>query len=308
MDTKQLFIKCTNCGHYEPVNKNLFAKILGGAVAGFGYWAWISFLFAGTGFALPICIAIMVGGVSLVAFADKVVGWLNKMYPCPECGKKVWVSVTYEEHMKEKELERREQQIKEKEQQLQEKDEIIRSKDEQIASFIAEKEKNSSKDNETLTRDDLKREFHTGICHAKNEIDIYVPKLGNGVFGTESFKQEVLGALERGCLIKIRCGFADKKDELERSRMQRSIDRFVSDGRFAAYHTAGQLRFKIDDAHAKLAIFDEDYYLIGSMNFLSNPGDDMLYNGQIRHKWEEIGEKSVNINNLYLYRGKYFNF
>ena len=55
-------IRCKNCGYKEKVNKDLFLKVIGGAVTGGGFWAWISYLLAGTGFALPLCIAIMVGG------------------------------------------------------------------------------------------------------------------------------------------------------------------------------------------------------------------------------------------------------
>lgn len=47
-------IRCKNCGYEEAVNKELFVKVLGGAVSGFGFWAWVSFLFAGTGFAMAI--------------------------------------------------------------------------------------------------------------------------------------------------------------------------------------------------------------------------------------------------------------
>ena len=50
-------IRCRDCGHSETMNKELILTLLGGAAAGFGFWAWVSFLFAGTGFAMPLCIA-----------------------------------------------------------------------------------------------------------------------------------------------------------------------------------------------------------------------------------------------------------
>ena len=59
-------IRCRSCSHSETLNKELIVTLLGGAVAGFGFWAWVSFLFAGTGFAMPICIALVVGGPALV--------------------------------------------------------------------------------------------------------------------------------------------------------------------------------------------------------------------------------------------------
>lgn len=91
-----VYIKCQNCGYYEEVNKKLFAKVIGGAVVGFGGYAWIAFLFAGTGFALPLCVAIVAGGVAMMAFADQIGEWLSKRYDCPECGKRNWKVLTGE--------------------------------------------------------------------------------------------------------------------------------------------------------------------------------------------------------------------
>ncbi len=88
-----MFIKCENCGHKERLNKELFVKILGGTVAGFGFWAWVSFLFAGTGFALAICIAIVTGGVAIAAYSTEIAAWLSKNYNCPICNHKNWTIV-----------------------------------------------------------------------------------------------------------------------------------------------------------------------------------------------------------------------
>lgn len=88
-----MYIKCEHCGHKEPLNKELFVKILGGITAGFGFWAWISFLFAGTGFALPICIAIFTGGLATAAFSNEIAAWLSKRYDCPICNRKSWTIV-----------------------------------------------------------------------------------------------------------------------------------------------------------------------------------------------------------------------
>ncbi len=81
---------CKHCGHEEEVNKHLFLKVLGGTVSGFGFLAWVTFFFAGTGFALPICIALVTGGVALAAFSDEIAAWLCENYECPSCGKKNW--------------------------------------------------------------------------------------------------------------------------------------------------------------------------------------------------------------------------
>ena len=43
--------------------KKLAAILGGSAVSGFGFYSWVTYLFAGTGFALPICATLVVGGV-----------------------------------------------------------------------------------------------------------------------------------------------------------------------------------------------------------------------------------------------------
>ncbi|WP_447759851.1 hypothetical protein [Aeromonas veronii] len=90
-------IKCLDCGHSEEVTADLFVKLIGGATAGFGFWAWTSFLFAGTGFAMAICIAIIGGGAAMLAYKDEIIDWLvNKGYACDGCGSQKWVAVSTE--------------------------------------------------------------------------------------------------------------------------------------------------------------------------------------------------------------------
>ncbi|ERP95050.1 hypothetical protein Q674_06300 [Acinetobacter sp. COS3] len=91
-------IRCRDCGHSETMNKELILTFLGGAAAGFGFWAWVSFLFAGTGFAMPLCIAIVVGGPALVAkYGDEIVEWLaNKGYTCKKCNGNKWMPISEE--------------------------------------------------------------------------------------------------------------------------------------------------------------------------------------------------------------------
>lgn len=86
-------IKCKNCGHQETADKELFVKIIGGAMPIGGFWAWRTYLFAGTGFALQIVFAIIVGGVAILVFKDEIVSWLvNKNYKCPKCNAVDWES------------------------------------------------------------------------------------------------------------------------------------------------------------------------------------------------------------------------
>ena len=88
-------IKCQNCGFTESTNKELIVKVLGAAMPTFGFFAWTSFLFAGTGFAMAICIAIIAGGPALLMYKDEIVKWLaSKGYKCPKCGHEDWVGVS----------------------------------------------------------------------------------------------------------------------------------------------------------------------------------------------------------------------
>lgn len=92
-----MHIQCQKCGHHQKVDKKLFANILGAVTAGFGYFAWVSFLFAGTGLAMPICIAIMVGGAGMLKYSNEIASWMSQYYPCPKCGAKNWKTVSEEE-------------------------------------------------------------------------------------------------------------------------------------------------------------------------------------------------------------------
>lgn len=84
-------IKCTNCGYAEETDKDFFVKLIGGAMPVGGFWAWTTYLFAGTGFAMAIVIAIIGGGVAMLIFKDEIVEWIiNNDYKCPNCGQVQW--------------------------------------------------------------------------------------------------------------------------------------------------------------------------------------------------------------------------
>ncbi|WP_045457059.1 hypothetical protein [Vibrio campbellii] len=84
------FIECKHCDYKEEANKSFFLKILGGGFVGGGFWAWVTFFFAGTGFAFAICVAIVTGGVALLAFSDEITHWVSERYDCPSCKKRNW--------------------------------------------------------------------------------------------------------------------------------------------------------------------------------------------------------------------------
>ena len=88
-----MLLKCKRCSYKEPINKRFFVKILGGGVAGFGFYAWVAYIFAGTGFALPICIAIVTGGIAIAAFSNEIAEWVSSRYECPNCKQKDWTIV-----------------------------------------------------------------------------------------------------------------------------------------------------------------------------------------------------------------------
>ena len=84
-------IKCRKCGHTEETNLGLFVQIIGGAMPVGGFWAWVTYLFAGTGFALPIVIAIITGGTAILVYKDQIVKWIiNRGFKCSECGSVDW--------------------------------------------------------------------------------------------------------------------------------------------------------------------------------------------------------------------------
>lgn len=84
-------IRCKKCDHSEKTTLGLFVKIIGGAMPLGGFWAWVTYLFAGTGFALPIVIAIITGGTAMLVFKDQIVQWLmNRGYKCSHCSGVDW--------------------------------------------------------------------------------------------------------------------------------------------------------------------------------------------------------------------------
>lgn len=235
MADKKLYIQCRNCGHQEEVNKEFFAKVIGGAVIGLGFKAWVGFLFAGTGLALPICVAIITGGALLIANAKKVIHWINSRVPCPECGNKDWETVSGEV------LELRE---------------IVKKQRQQYDDMIQQMEKDIN--NEVLQVDALKSTFENALNSAKRELDIYVPWLGS-VFKSAEFKNKIFLLLNRGVIVKIRSGYGNLDDEAYNVKFQTAIERFLDNKNLKRNYQLGRLRFYRDDSHAKLFIVDDEY-------------------------------------------------
>lgn len=86
-----MIIKCTNCSHTEKTSLDFFVKLIGGAMPLGGFWAWRVYIFAGTGFAIQIVIAIIFGGSAMLIFKDEITEWIvNKGYKCPNCSSENW--------------------------------------------------------------------------------------------------------------------------------------------------------------------------------------------------------------------------
>lgn len=84
------YIKCYKCGYKETLNKRFVLKVIGGTVSGAGFWAWVTYFFAGTGLAMPICIALVIGGAGICAFSNEIAEWVSTRYNCPRCGTRNW--------------------------------------------------------------------------------------------------------------------------------------------------------------------------------------------------------------------------
>ncbi|WP_270827800.1 hypothetical protein [Aeromonas sp. Y318-1] len=77
--------------HYEEeANKEFFFKVLGGGMVGFGGYTWVAYFFADTGFAFSICVAIVAGGVAMLAFSDEITKWVSEIFDFLGCGKNEW--------------------------------------------------------------------------------------------------------------------------------------------------------------------------------------------------------------------------
>ena len=86
-----MVIKCSKCGYSEKTNKDWWVKVIGGAAPIGGFYAWVTYLLAGTGMALPLAVAIILGGTGMLVFKDQIIKWiLRRKYSCPECNAVAW--------------------------------------------------------------------------------------------------------------------------------------------------------------------------------------------------------------------------
>ncbi|HCG8095181.1 hypothetical protein WOB65_17950 [Vibrio parahaemolyticus] len=135
-------IRCINCGVTEEVNLDLFVKIMGGATTGFGFWAWVSFLFAGTGFAMAICIAIVGGGAAMLVYKDEIIDWIiNRGYECESCNNNKWIAVSPEV---EKEINAQKSKIESLKKEAEFLTKTLTEKEEEIITYLSKQDSSFS--------------------------------------------------------------------------------------------------------------------------------------------------------------------
>jgi len=85
-----VFLRCKKCGYQEEANMDLWLKIIGGTLPAGGMTAWVTYFFAGTGLALPICAAMIAGGIGILIYKNQILKWISSNYKCPKCNKSNW--------------------------------------------------------------------------------------------------------------------------------------------------------------------------------------------------------------------------
>lgn len=172
--------------------------------------------------------------------------------------------------------------------------ERLHQKDEYIFRLESENERSQNK---IFSNKELHKLLVRTLENAKKEVDIMSPWVTWKICN-KKLRKKILRLLEKGVVIKIAYGIENShvsnNSESDRNKTTEDlIEKLkVEFSEFSNFHTN-----KIS-SHGKMFICDSDYYILTSMNPLSNDGS----------LWEEIGEQSRNLKNLEEYRKKYFDF
>jgi phosphatidylserine/phosphatidylglycerophosphate/cardiolipin synthase-like enzyme len=252
-------IKCLDCGHSEEVNLDLFVKIIGGATTGFGFWAWVSFLFAGTGFAMAICIAIIAGGAAMLAYKNEIIDWLvNKGFACKVCGGQKWAALSPE---MEKEINAKDAKI----------DDLIRTVESIRASCdISDRQAqiletvliNSTTSLEVIDGYEHFNVLKRAFAEAKHTVCILSGWIGSPLLN-EEIQQLLRAAVKRGVRIFLGFGYEYGSGH-EISPNAKSALSFVNS------LDSSQVMVAKFANHEKVLVVDDAYFIIGSNNWLSN--------------------------------------
>lgn len=217
----------------------------------------------------------------------------------------------------EKKIRAMNQRLREKDQKLQENKQTLHAKDSllnkqkheldrlkkdkaELEEYIQDLEKHNT--NKFICNNSIHDELMHMMRNAQTEIDIMSPWVSHKIVNDE-FIDLVRQMIERKVVLKIIYGIENSKysssyhdHEKRDNRLQESND--VIDRLKRLDKSGKYIRVKYFSSHSKLILQDEKAYLITSCNPLSNAGTN----------WEEIGEISINVENLKMYRKKYFDF
>lgn len=252
-------IKCLDCGHTEEVNLDLFVKIIGGATTGFGFWAWVSFLFAGTGFAMVICIAIIVGGAAMLTYKNEIIDWLiSKGFACKGCGGQKWTALSPE----------MEQEINAKDAKIADLTRIaesIRSSHDishRQSQVLENALINSTTSLEVIDGSEHFNALMCALTEAKSTVCILSGWIGSPLLNAE-IQQLLRAAVKRGVRIFIGFGWESSSGH-EISPTAKSALSFVRS------LDSSQIMIARFANHEKVLVVDDEYCIIGSNNWLSN--------------------------------------
>ena len=148
---------------------------------------------------------------------------------------------------------------------------------------------------------DILKVFRKSVQNAKAELNIFSPWLNDDVIYKTSSKTDIEKLLKAGVKVKIRYGIGEEGEKKKNQKddwKQRRSEEIAKELKqaFQKYQHFSMFR---DNAHAKLFICDDEYYVITSFNVLS-------YHPRKKDTRREIGEMSRNLENLKEYREMYF--
>ena len=281
------YIFCKSCGHYEEINKELFASILGGAVAVFGAKAWIGFLFAGTGFAFPLCAAIVLGGVGILKYSKEIAAWLCKRYECVKCGEKNWIALSGKELLLlldneklqddkakiQKEIDNIEPVLRDMQKEMQEENnrelqalyEQQKRELEELKKAYENAIKNSdSRGIKRFTDAEIGELVLNLMDKVQYRMDIICPWASEDVVNTK-FLRKIAKMAERGVELYIGYGYSERDDRLKdtETQLRKIQDVYAEKGKSDKIH----IIFK--RTHEKVVLCDDDVCFVGSCNILS---------------------------------------
>lgn len=252
-------IKCLDCGHSEEVNLDLFVKIIGGATAGFGFWAWVSFLFAGTGFAMAICIAIIGGGAAMLAYKNEIIDWLvNKEFACRECGGKRWTALTPE---MEQEINFKNAEI-EKLTRLLESIRASRNITDSQARVLETALAISSEPFEVIDGAEHFKVLMRAFAEAERTVCILSGWIGSPLLHPD-VQGHIRAAVKRGVQVFLGFGYEFGSGHEMSSTAKSALN-------FAMDLDRSQVTVAQFANHEKVLVVDDSYCVIGSNNWLSN--------------------------------------